>query len=625
MATPTLASSYTWDRLQRVNGFVQSLGQIAKPYQVWYDGAAERFYQRNLWYDAVMGRYDRQIGDPLTSVKYYDTRTPYVDIFYTQGPDKLLLTDVTASQNITPFWNISLKVHRNLSEGAYRSFVSEQTTFWVSSNFRSKNRRYYLFGNVTLNGLNNQIHGGVPRSGSEFSLVDGVHRDNLTSYNQSFFKGFSSPVLSEASLSRNVRGVVVDQYYHLIGHPDSSGRHRLTLRALAYGEQNYRRFYDASPSVSSQLIPVLPTLEEGASRIETDWTAWQGKVAAEGSYTWTPRDGFRVHADGGISYQLINLSNDSLLITNQNITDQYVSGELRSPWLTVNGHIKQRVSTRFSAQRQVGASAVMYPLVRRGTADTATSPLQLFAQLDLDDLNPTLFQAYVFGDSGNVYTPNPNLENQLRFYANGGIGLRETSPLRDGDTLLPMYLKVRGFYQRFDRQIYYDSLMRAQQAPAGEPAQWIGAAVDARLRLWRHFFVETHTNLARGSVNSDDLSRQWAARSIPLVSGRTALYFDSRDVSWAEQARLGLEVFYHSNYLGQTVDPWSGEYFPTNYYMIPYARVDAFAAVRLMGVYVYLRYQHLNELLPYGGYYTTPFYPMMERALTFGLRWRFFN
>lgn len=625
LATPDLAYSYHWDPLQRVDGFVQSLGQIGKPYQVWFEGAAERFYDRHLWWDGVMGRYDRQIGGPLTGVKYYDTRTPYVDVHYTQGPDKLLLTDVTASQNITPFWNMSLKIRRHLAEGAYRSFVTDQTNLWLSSNYRSQNRRYYLFANLTLNGLNNQIHGGVPRAPTGFSLQDGAFLDNLDAYNQSFFKGFSSPLMSEGSLNRNVRGGVVDQYYHLIGRPDSTSKHRLTLRGVVSGEQNFRRFTTQSTNFSPHLLPVLPTLASDASRFDSDFTAWQGRAAAEGSYTWRPRDGFRVHAQGGISYQLINLSTDSALLTNQNITDQYVSGELRSPWLAVSGHFKQRVSTRFSAQREVGARALLYPLVRRGTADTATSPLQVFAQVDLDDLNPSLFQTYVVGDSGNAYLPNPNLENQLRFYASGGIGLREVNPVRRGDTLLPMHLRIKGFYQRFDRQIYYDSAFSVRQAPAGEPMQWVGLSVEGRLRLWRHFFIETYTSGQLGSVNSNTPSRQWMARSLPLVNGRTGLYYDHRDVSWAEQARIGLEVFYHTPYLGQTVDPWSGEFYPTNYQMLPYARVDAFAALRLMGVYVFLRYHHVNELLLVNGYYTTPFYPMLERALTFGVKWQFFN
>ena len=118
LAGPSLEGAYTWDPLQRVSGFVQSLGQIAKPYQVWVDGMPERYADRRLWRDEVMGRYDRNIVGGLQGVRYYDTRTPYVMVSYAQGPDKLLLTDVTASQNISPSRNMSLKVKRHLAEGA---------------------------------------------------------------------------------------------------------------------------------------------------------------------------------------------------------------------------------------------------------------------------------------------------------------------------------------------------------------------------------------------------------------------------------------------------------------------------------------------------------------------------
>ncbi|MEM9983884.1 MAG: putative porin [Bacteroidota bacterium] len=626
IAKPALEQVYTWDPMQQIPGFVQSLGQVGKPYQVWVEGAAERFYDLNLYQDQIFNRYDRNIVGPLSGVRYYDTRTPFVDVQYLQGPDKLLLTDVTASQNITPFWNMSLAVKRHLSEGAYRNFVTDQTAFWISSNYRSKSRRYYLFANLTLNALNNQIHGGSPRAEGQFRFNGEFYRDSLPFYNLSFFKGFSSPNLSDANLNRNVRGAVVDQYYHLIGHPDSSGQHRLTLRGLIDLEQNFRSFDDQSISLSTpSFVPIYPTRDPDTNAFSADFTAWQGRAAAEGTYSWTPREGFRVHVDGGISYQLINWRSDTSLITNQNITDQYVSGELRIPWIAVGAHLRQRVSSRFSPQREIGAEAWLYPLVKKGSADTASSPLQVFANLDLDDLNPSLFQGYFAGDSGNIFQPNPNLDNQLRFYAGGGLGLRETFPVRRGDTLLPMYLRVKAFYQRFDRQIYYDSALQVRQAPAGEPMQWIGATVSGRLRMWRHVFLENFTQIQLGTVNSQVPSRQWQAQSLPLVSGKLSLYFDHRQVSWAEEARIGVDVFYHTPYLGQTLDPWSGEYFPTNYQLYPYARVDAFAAVRLMGVYVFLRYQHVNELLPLAGYYTTPFYPMLERAFTLGIRWQFFN
>ena len=205
------------------------------------------------------------------------------------------------------------------------------------------------------------------------------------------------------------------------------------------------------------------------------------------------------------------------------------------------------------------------------------------------------------------------------------IKVKGKAKIREKDTLLPMYLGVSAFFHRTDRQIYYDSTFQVRQAAAGEPMQWVGIALRGRLRMGGHFFLETDTRAQIGTVNSNDPSRQWLAQSIPLVHGSTKLYYDHRNVSWAEMARFGIQAHYRTPYLGQAVDPWSGEFFPTNYEVYPFAWAEAFAGLRLRGVYIYGRYSYLNEGLFFAGYYSTPFYPMLRRALSFGVNWRFFN
>lgn len=626
LASPRLAQVHYWDQLDHVPGFVQTLGQTGKPYQVLTQGVEERFLSRELWRDAFLGRYDRYVRGPLTGVRFYDTRTPYVRVDYAQTQARTVITSATASQNITPRLNATLYIKRQLSEGIYRNFVTDHTQFWASSNYRSANDRYWLFASLTVNALNDQVNGGVPRNAeTDFVAQGDLARDVLSAYNRSFFGSLSSPLLSDAPLERNVIEGAVDQYYHLI-RPDSGGDHRLSLRGLLRAGRNRRRL--RVPNVPSailgqQLVSPFPTRQPDSSFLIEGYRVLQGTAQAEASYTWAPGRAFWLHAQGGLRYQVIDAAKEDSAIVAQNLTDQYAEGELRLPWLSVRGHLRQRLSARFRPERSLGAKATLYPLARlSAVADTASSLLRLHGSLSLQSLNPSLFQGFFWGDSGNAFVPQPNLLNQTLFRTQVG---GELIGGRQGDTLLPMYLRLHGFLHRIDRQIYYDSAMRVRQAPAGVPMQWLGAALQGRLRLWRHFFLETDTRFQLGTVATANDSRAWLAQSVPLLHGRTSFYADYRQVNWAEQARFGLEVQYRSGYVAQAVDTWSGEFYPTNYLNLPYAQVDAYMALRLRGVYVFLKYQHVNEQLLVAGYYTTPFYPMWGRSLVLGLNWAFFN
>ena len=189
-----------------------------------------------------------------------------------------------------------------------------------------------------------------------------------------------------------------------------------------------------------------------------------------------------------------------------------------------------------------------------------------------------------------------------------------------------MFFGLKGFFTQASRYIYYNTKFDPVQAADGDNLNWLGAEVSGRLRLLRKFYVETNTSVQRGSTNStDDPFLQWQAQSVPLIFGKTSVFYDNSRVKFAERVRLGVDVFYNTAYVGQSMDVLSNEFFQTNYQVPGYSRIDAFAAMQIKGVYIYAKYMHANEGLLLAGYYTTPFYPMLERSFILGVYWSFFD
>ncbi|MEL6134189.1 MAG: putative porin, partial [Bacteroidota bacterium] len=156
-------TSHIWDEIDRLPGFIQSIGQLGKPYKHWQDGLDVRFLHHfRLGPDLKDPIFDAANAYMTMQTRYLDTKTPYVNVQYMQGPDRLQRTRVIGSQNITPWWNFSFMLRRRISQSVYREFLTDHTNLYLNSNYHSQNLRYYAFGEIVYNQLNDEINGGVP-------------------------------------------------------------------------------------------------------------------------------------------------------------------------------------------------------------------------------------------------------------------------------------------------------------------------------------------------------------------------------------------------------------------------------------------------------------------------------
>ncbi|MFK7924860.1 MAG: putative porin [Bacteroidia bacterium] len=650
-----------FDELEAAEGYVQNLGLIGKPYEVWYHGFSERFRDLPFWFNPLMGRYNRYMLDPVHQVSYFDTKTPYSNVSYSQGPTTIQNVKVTISQNITPLWNMAFFLNRRQAEGRYRNTVTDQYNMYLSSYYHTENNRYSLFANAYFNDLADEINGGVPRS-SDIALPseNGLILDSVPFYNAGFFKADAAPNLSEAQSKRITKGIYVDQYYHLLGYPgDTLDRAQsLTLRGTLLYQYYYNRYTDFAINVSGlqdNLVPVYPTLVSDSTFLDESFHSQMYEAKGEGSYSLAFGPAVRLNVNGGISYRRFVLKKD-LENLPWNITDQYVKGTLSLPGFVAKANISQRVSDRFNGERKFGLEAALYPAEFLGfkqdrgiqTDSSAVaverspeeeeekidevarweqiSPVKLYAAYDFQDRNPSLFQAYYPSRAQNSYVANPDLVNQQLSHLEIGARYQQKGKIVEKDTLLPMYAEASAFFHTANRYIYYTPKLQPKQASPDEDIRWVGLDASFRLRFLKHFFLESSVTLQQSFTPAEEGSAlALYANAAPNIYGKASLYWDVRWKPWANVMRIGVDFYSNSPYAGQTLDPLSQEFFPTNYLVPFYPRIDVFASANLRGVGIFARYIHVNEGLYRAGYFSTPFYPALERSITFGVNWTFFN
>jgi hypothetical protein len=143
-------------------------------------------------------------------------------------------------------------------------------------------------------------------------------------------------------------------------------------------------------------------------------------------------------------------------------------------------------------------------------------------------------------------------------------------------------------------------------------------------RAWR-FYLQNETHALRQTVTGDG-PRTVLTGHLPQLRGTAKLFYRDRWFDRKATIRIGIDAVYRTGYDGHTYDPSTGLFRPLQGYDPgAYVRLDPYFSARVRNVRAWVRVVHVNEGFWQPGYWTVPFYPMLERQFSFGVNWRFFD
>lgn len=639
-----------FDPMDSVTGTRQTLGQIGKPALISPYGLGDRHFANSYWKNPIYGRPDVYVLNPETEMPYYDTKTNFVNIDYAQGAQNLQLLDGTLSRNITPEWNFTGVYKSRSSQSAYTELLSQHRILAAGTSFRSRNNRYHLFANWNYNELQDAVNGGVYR------LEQDILYDTTT-----YFKTLETPLLNDAVHFQIYRSLYVDQMYHLLGHgvgdpiplPDSlqsPGKkptlyeerttQRLTLRFTASLMGGYQRFSDTGIDTlrnHAGFIPAYPSLASDTTTLFHEMRTDDLKLRGGASYSLAFPGKMYWNLQGFLGYRRLWLDVARTDLTDDR-TEQKVTSELFFPTLNLRQRFEGRrtSSTLFNGETYLYADFSISPKLVKTTADSLSTdsttfqgvitanPFRLSAAASFYDQNPSIFQAYYPSTDYLKMQGNSTLRNSQMLHFRAGIAWEGNRPLVLGDTVFSNQLGLTAFFSRAGRMVYYTRNFEVMQADAGESLNWFGVELKGRIRFLQKFYAEGNARYQLGTTAATtDLT--YYASHLPKFHSTVSLYYDNRNVNFAGSFRIGADLHFFTNYRGMAMDAFSGEFFPTDYTVKAYPRIDLYAMTKIKRAYLWLRLIHSNERLLARGYYETPFYPALERTFTFGVNWSVYD
>lgn len=620
---------HLWDETERIKGFVYALGQMGKPYQAFTHGLPFGEADSGAWVNKITGAADAYLSDQLP---YFDTKTPYFTFRYVQGARRLQRLDAILSRNITPNWNIAFSYQRRQATGAYLSFNTNHESVGLSSHYQNKNKRYQTFVDWNYKGLRDNMNGGTLRD--SLTQTDAGEYEDVTSLLPAAFAKNEAPVLfSSAQRRRFLRSYEWDNYFYLIGHPDSvEGRHKLMINGKAAFE-NYKDHYEDDAvdqtAISDHTLPAYPLYGGDSTRITLLYGSNHYLAQAGLSYKFGLKYSWLLQ--GHVGYSRTVFSQDTLN-TAWNVFFQTANAVLQLPGIRLSGGYRQQVSELFSPETRLWAESVFSLQLKRKpqaidtlNTDTLrqsqTTTWTLRANLSRTGKNPTLYEGFYRGNAAYSFLPDPSLENRQINKAVVRLSGAGTGKITEKDTLLSNHYYLEAFTSLVNKPVYYDSLFRLQQ---GGSLSWVGLEFGGRARIFGRMYAEGHVNWQSGSTSSVDALEQYSS-GIPELYGKLGLFFERRNLSFARLLRIGVEAYSFSPYQGFSHEAASGLFYPSYYKVDAYTRLDVYIASHIKRSDIFVRYSHLNEGLGVAGYYTTPFYPMLERTFSLGVSWAFYD
>lgn len=623
-----------FDPLERTDGFATTLGQLGKPYRRFKYGVDAAFLQEGRYINPYTGEEDVYMMDQEKEVKYYDTRTPFINIYFGQGKSDLSGLWVDVAQNVTPWWNLSILFRREQSDGTYSEFATSHHNIYVASNFRTRNERYRLFINGMFQELQNELNGGVGQIDSIPAL---------------FNKGSQPVSLAGADLIKRQQSIYLKQYYSLI-KPDTVERaNKLFVYSSIMGDYFINQYTDTivSSTVQAYQFPIYLTLEDSTDFLYEKYQHNRWSFAEGLTYQFHKKS-FRSTHQGKILNEITDFEKNLETIRLSKFTWMW-NGDLNlnpGPF-ELNGEMKVQGATSnlFAAEALIkGSASIGFPKAvsdytymvakekRKGDpkpdsvlVEKMRRPWKGFLTLMNFDRNPSLQQAYGDGWEGNTFAGNQGFGNRRLELFKTGIEWNGKAKKTNYGGMPGSRVRFTIFRSRQYGMIYPNAAMVLQQAPDSAYLEFGGVELDTRFRFGKWSFESKLTSQAQTAVGDETLV-DFYQNTQPGFYTRTKFYWEDHDLKIARAIRGGLEYYYFSTFNAPLFDAPSQMFYPqVSLEQKGYHRLDVFFSAQIKKAQIYFRVYNTLEGVFDNGYYTTLFYPMWDRNFMVGVNWSFYD
>lgn len=530
----------------------------------------------------------------VKKAKYYNTKSPYTNMYYAQSGGGMLYLDFTHSQNIKPRLNITFDVRRLTSAkqfGAPQTREERLVDSWAvlaNTNYESKDGKYTILANY-----NHFNHAPVEQGGIK-PLDDGaeyVEKADLGNY-----KNFLTRI-TDAS-SRDWRNeVYVYQQYQLSNGFQVYHALNYQRRIDYYHDNSFKKdtidgknFYGhIMPKDSAELANIKDSLS-----LALRYRLIENKFGIKGIFR-------------GFAYRL-------------NLRSRFYN--LNSDF-NVDTPIQRKTGLRHELLTSAWANYFFPDSSKRAYAEFEIGT-NLNYRLNVEYIGPKLRAGFNQSSTPTTLLDERLTNNAFRWSMVDTVNLANqfSTNLYALTSFRYKRLKISpsGYYSLISSYIYYDATAHVQQTPKLSDIFKSISVLRAGLEIeysWKKLLLRNQTYFA--VTSREDIIR------MPAITNNTTI---SYEFVYAKKLHIntGAEIYYRSAYKADNYMPLNRQFYLQNDREVwGYPVVDVFANMKVSKVRLFLKFAHVNQGFPESGYFVGSVYPGMRRTFLLGANWPLFD
>ncbi len=579
--TMSIQTYYEFNQQRRDN-----FGRMSLPNQgQTYNDLTFSFNDHNLFPDlGARTKMDRYLSKE--EIVYYYVPTPTTELLYRTGMEQGQVAEGIFTFNSSKQINSSIAFRGTRSLGHYVSNLSDLGSFRVTSNYHTKNERYYVRAHITAQDVINQENGGLTNEAIEdFESGDSNFKDRAR---------LETNFVGGESILRGNR-YYFDHFYKLWKGNDSIASKKFSHLSIGHVFNYERKHFQYK--------------QDGTSDIYGD------------AFTSDINDGvehFTLYNELFMQFRspyvlgdfVVNISNydynygyDRILINEEGRINDRLDGNLvaiGAKWTTD----LNKFNLKAEAKSIIAGNLEGYVL-KGGASFKLDSITSFYADAYTHSKSPNL-NFLLFQSDYKAFNWQTNFKNEQR--TGLLVGIKSTK-----------WLDAEVSVTNLDDYTYFEAsgdIVKPTQASAS--IQYLKVNLRKEFRLGK-FYLDNSFIYQETSDNTDIFP-------IPRFITRNSLYFSDWIFKGDPlQLQTGITFNYFSKFNLQQYNPVLGEFAVQSegeYGGFP--MFDFFINAQVQRTRMYLLFEHINSDLTGYNYYSAPGVPYRDFMVRFGIVWNFF-
>ncbi len=517
-------------------------------------------------------------------IDYYHVATPFTELMYRSAFVQGQLLDALFSVNTSPRFNFTIARKGLRSLGNYQHFLSSSSNFRFSTNYNSRNSKYFLKTHYVNQNLFSEENGGI----REDDIL------NFESGNTEFIdRSVFDPQFENADNTLQGKRFYFNQKYLIKNSSDSLNTRKWSVGNIITLENKYYQFKQSTPneyfgeSTGFNQINDKVSFDSFLVNFNTSYSSSKLGMA---TFFMNYRD---------VNYSYENLAD----IDNNNYYESIIDENLSFGFNYL--FEKENYVLDFQFESMLTGD-VEGSLIGAGLLLNINSDSNIKFSFINSDNSPDY--NYIFNNSSySNYNWNNLFENinTTRYILNFSSN---------------KLFKFNFEFNNISNHTYFFKDVSGIVLPVQESNNLSMFKMNISKTIsFKKFAIDNKVQFQKAGDESLGII------NIPELILRNTFYYQNELFNKALFLQTGFTFNYFSEFFMNSYDPLLSEFYIQNNKLIGnFPRIDFFVNAKIQQTRIFLKAEHINSSLTGYNYYSAPNYPYRDFSIRFGLVWNFF-